>query len=179
MTYTTYEVVADAPAEPVLIGRPIANTKLYVLDVEMQPVPIGVAGELYTSGDGLARGYLNQPELTADRFVPNPFTPDPGTRLYRTGDLARYRHDGRSESLGRIDQQVKIRGFRIELGEIEAVLDRHPKVQHCVVTARTTESGDKRLVAYLVGAEDLSSTELRGFLKEKLPEYMVPSAFVM
>jgi amino acid adenylation domain-containing protein len=182
-TYTTYEIVAGDGANldaAVLIGRPIANTQVYLLDQEVEPVPIGVAGELYTAGDGLARGYLNRAALTAERFIPNPFSAEPGRRLYRTGDLARFRADGRIEYLGRMDQQVKIRGFRIELGEIEAILERHPMIQQCVVTASVNDGGDKRLVAYLVAAEDqISVGELRGFLKETLPEYMVPSAFVM
>ncbi|HKV36205.1 MAG TPA: non-ribosomal peptide synthase/polyketide synthase [Pyrinomonadaceae bacterium] len=179
-TYTTYETVSGDADAPVLIGRPIGNTQVYLLDQELEPVPIGVAGEFYTAGDGLARGYLNRPELTAQRFIPNPFSSAPGKRLYRTGDLARYRPDGRIEYLGRVDQQVKIRGFRIELGEIESVLERHPMVQQCVVTANTNDIGDKRLVAYLVPAEEQATTsELRAYLKEKLPEYMVPSYFVL
>ncbi|HKR15461.1 MAG TPA: non-ribosomal peptide synthase/polyketide synthase [Pyrinomonadaceae bacterium] len=179
-TYTTYETVAgDIADAPVPIGRPIGNTQVYLLDHELQPVPIGVAGEFYTAGDGLARGYLNRPELTAQRFIPNPFSSTPGSRLYGTGDLARYRADGRIEYLGRMDQQVKIRGFRIELGEIEAVLERHPMVQRCVVTANTNDVGDKRLVAYVVPEEQTAAGELRAHLKEKLPDYMVPSYFVM
>ena len=164
------------------IGHPIANTQIYLLDAQMQPVPIGVTGELYIGGDGLARGYLNRPELTAQRFIPNPFSDKPGARLYKTGDLARYLPDGNIEYLGRIDHQVKIRGFRIEMGEIEAVLACHPAVRETVVIAREDVLGDKRLVAYLVpNQEELAPTisDLRCFLKEKLPDYMVPSTFVM
>ena len=162
------------------IGRPIANTEVYVLRDNMQPVPVGVAGELYIGGDGLARGYLNRAELTAERFLPHPFATQTGARLYRTGDLVRYLPDGNLEFLGRIDTQVKVRGYRIELGEIEAVLLSHPAVRAAVVVAREEEAGDKRLVAYLVGeTESIAVIELRGYLKEKLPEYMIPSAFVM
>jgi aspartate racemase len=162
------------------IGKAIANTQLYVLSEEMQPVPVGVPGELYIGGDGLARGYLNRAELTAERFLPHPFSTQTGARLYRTGDLVRYLPDGNLEFLGRIDTQVKVRGYRIELGEIEAVLLSHPAVRAAVVVAREEEAGDKRLVAYLVGeTESVAVIELRGYLKEKLPEYMIPSAFVM
>jgi amino acid adenylation domain-containing protein len=177
-TYTTCEVLRDAPDEPVLIGRPVSNTRIYLLDPKMQPVPIGVTGELYTSGAGLARGYLNRPALTAEKFIPNPSSP--GARLYRTGDLARYTEDGRIEYLGRLDQQVKVRGFRIELGEIEAALEKHPLVQQCALTVSEHESGDKRLVAYLVShqAEAVNVNELRAYLKEKLPDHMVPQLFV-
>jgi len=163
------------------IGRPIANTQVYVLDPYQQPVPIGTRGELYIGGAALARGYLGQSELTAQKFVRNPFSPEGDSRLYRTGDLARYRTDGTVEFLGRIDHQVKLRGFRIELGEIEAVLAGHPTVQETVVLAREDAPGEKRLVAYVVANQDRapSAGELRHFLKEKLPEYMVPSAYVM
>ncbi len=167
---------------PVPIGRPIANTQLYVLDGHMNPVPIGVSGELYIGGDGVARGYLNRPELTAERFIVDPFRSEAGARLYKTGDLARYLPDGNIEYLGRLDDQVKIRGFRIELGEIEAVLGQQPTVRDAVVMVREDEPGDKRLVAYVVAAQDEAAptdSELRSFLKEKLPEYMVPSAYVV
>ena len=135
--------------EPPPIGRPIANTQVYILDAQKQLVPIGVPGELYIGGAGLARGYLNRPELTADRFIPNPFSNESGSRLYKTGDLARYLPDGNIEFLGRIDHQVKIRGFRIELGEIEAVLSQHPDVQESLVINREEASGNQRLVAYI------------------------------
>ncbi len=162
------------------IGRPIANTRVYLLDQYGSPVPVGVPGELYVGGDGLARGYLNQPELTAERFMPDPFSTEPGARLYRTGDLVRYRVDGNIEFLGRSDQQVKIRGFRIELGEIETVLREHEGVADAAVVARGEKASDKRLIAYVVlqGKGEPSSGELRSFLKAKLPDYMVPSSFV-
>ena len=142
--------------------------------------PLGVAGELYTGGDGLARGYLNRPELTAEKFIPDPFSEDPAARLYKTGDLARYLLDGSIEFLGRIDHQVKIRGFRIELGEIEMVLGQHPTLRETAVIAREDVPNDKRLVAYVVASHEPTPTfsELRSFLKEKLPDYMIPSAFV-
>jgi len=163
------------------IGRPIANTRVYVLDGWLQPVPVGVPGELYIGGDGLACGYLNQPELTSGKFIPNPFSNEPGVRLYKSGDLVRYLPDGNVEFLGRIDNQVKIRGFRIELGEIEAVLGQHPFVKEAIVIAREAKSGDKRLLAYVVLSEksSIATSNMRNFLKEKLPDYMVPSAFVM
>ncbi|HEY2973281.1 MAG TPA: amino acid adenylation domain-containing protein, partial [Pyrinomonadaceae bacterium] len=162
------------------IGRPIANMQIYLLDSHLQPVPIGVPGELHIGGVGLARGYLNRAELTAEKFIPNPFPEEPGARLYRTGDIARYLPDGNIEFLGRIDNQVKIRGFRIELGEVEAALSRHPAVRESVVVAREDMYAEKRLAAYVVlnQAQTLAVNDLRSFLKAKLPEYMVPSAFV-
>jgi amino acid adenylation domain-containing protein len=169
--------VADGPVSPP-IGRPIANTEVYILDQHQEPVPIGIAGELHIGGASLARGYLRRPELTAERFIPNPFGPDPGARLYKTGDLARYLPDGNIEFRGRIDNQVKVRGFRIELGEIETVFAEHPSVRECVVVARDDERGEKRLVAYLV-SEPVGVSELRSHLNAKLPDYMVPAAFVM
>ncbi|MEG4918277.1 amino acid adenylation domain-containing protein [Microcoleus sp. B7-D4] len=170
----------DQLGNSVPIGRPITNTQVYVLDSHRKPVPIGVPGELYTGGDGLARGYLNRTELTAQKFIPNPFSDAPAARLYKTGDLARYLPDGNIEFLGRIDNQVKIRGFRIELGEIETVLRQNRAVQDAVVIDQEYDPGDKRLVAYVVPSQEqvLSTSELRRYLKEKLPDHMIPSAFV-
>lgn len=161
------------------IGRPITNTHVYVLDKHMQEVPIGVSGELYIGGIGLARGYLNSPELTAEKFIHNPFNNAQEARLYKTGDLVRYLSDGNLEFLGRIDHQVKIRGFRIELGEIESILTQHPQIREIVVMVREDIPGDKRLIAYGVAKKPVPSTsELHQFLANKLPEYMIPSAFV-
>jgi amino acid adenylation domain-containing protein len=176
-----YEVPGEgAPVGAVPIGRPIANTQLYVLDRQWQPVPFGATGELYIGGDGVARGYLNRPDLTAEKFVPHPFSAEAGQRLYRTGDLARYLQDGNLEFLGRNDAQVKVRGFRIELGEIEASLSQHPDVREAVVVSREDGTGDARLVAYVVSQrQGIPGHEMRAHLKERLPEHMVPSAFVM
>ena len=162
------------------IGKAVSNTQCYVLDESMQPVPIGVPGELYAGGDGLALGYLNRPELTLEKFVPHPFDKRPGARLYKTGDLVRYLPDGNLEFLGRMDLQVKIRGFRIEPGEVESVLGRHPLIRDCSVMAREDVPGAKQLVAYFVPHHrpGPSVPELRRFLSEKLPEYMTPGAFV-
>ena len=170
----------DATAPPP-IGRPIDNTSVYLLDASLQPVPIGGRGEIYIGGVGVARAYLNLPELTAERFLPDPFSQRPGARFYRTGDRGRYRRDGQIEFLGRIDHQVKLRGYRIELGEIETTLEMHPDVRKAVVTPPEDRSGEKRLVAYveLNDAAELSVDQLRSFLKTKLPEYMVPAAFVV
>jgi len=178
----------------VTIGRPIANTQVYILDSHLQPVPIGVPGELHIAGAGLAKGYLNRPELTQEKFIPNPFEKDeviPPTplnkggnepsKLYKTGDLARYLPDGKIEYLGRIDNQVKLRGFRIELGEIEALLNQNEAVQSSCVIVREDNLGDKRLVAYVVPQPEINLTinEIRQFLRAKLPDYMVPTAFVL
>ena len=159
------------------IGKPIANSTVYILDQQQQPVPVGVYGEVYAGGDGLARDYLNRAELTAEKFVPHPFSARGGERLYRTGDVGRWLNDGSVEYLGRLDEQVKIRGFRIELGEIEAVLSRHPAVREAVVVVQTVNH-DKRLVAYVVAEESLASGDLRQYVKGVLPEYMTPQAFV-
>ncbi|PYT28586.1 MAG: non-ribosomal peptide synthetase, partial [Acidobacteria bacterium] len=179
--WSTLQRVERSDSASVPIGRPIANTQVYVLDRWLNPVPIGVVGELHIGGVGLARGYWNRPELTGEKFIPDPFRASPGGRLYKTGDLARYLPDGTLEFLSRIDHQVKIRGFRIELGEIEAVLAEHHGVSESVVLAREDAQGHKRLVAYVVAEKQAAPTvtELRNWVKERLPEYMVPSAFVM
>jgi surfactin family lipopeptide synthetase C len=198
----------DAALTELTIGRPIHNVQVYVLNQYLQPVPIGVPGELHISGAGLARGYLNRPEVTKEKFIPNPFersrgageqgsrgaeflpnsqspiasrqSPVPSPRLYKTGDLVRYRLDGKIEFLGRIDHQVKIRGFRIEVEEIEAILSQHPEVRQSAIVVCEDKLGNKRLVAYVVpNQEKLSTTEVRRFLKQKLPDYMIPAAFVM
>ncbi len=178
--FATIDVIREVPdAEASLpIGRPIANTTCHVVDDELCPLPVGEEGELLIGGLGLATGYVNRPELTAEKFVPDPFSPDPGGRLYRTGDLARWREDGRLEFGGRIDHQVKIRGYRIELGEIEAVLRDHPEIEDCVVVAREDEAGHRRLVAYLSGPAEADVRGLRAFVGERLPAYMVPRAWV-
>ncbi len=161
------------------IGKPILNTQVYVLDERMEPTPIGVRGDLYIGGDSLARGYLNQPDLTAERFVPNPFSSEPGARLYRSGDVARHLADGRLEFIGRADSQVKIRGFRIEPGEIETALVEHEAVRESVVIAREDTPGDKRLVAYVVAQDEAPSVaELSSHLHDRLPAYMWPTSYV-
>ena len=167
--------------QPISLGRPIANTHIYILDAHLQPVPVGIPGELYIGGAGLARGYLNRPGLTNEKFISNPFSHKRGERLFKTGDMARYMSNGNVEFLGRFDNQIKIRGFRIELGEIEAVLNQHPGLREAVVTSREDVSGDKRLVAYIVPNREPAPAirELRSFLKEKLPDYMVPSGYVL
>ena len=177
---TYWHCTPDAGGPVVPIGRPIWNTQLYILDEYMEPVPVGVPGKLHIAGVSLARGYLKQPELTTEKFIPDPFRLEDGGRLYKTGDLARFRADGNIEYVGRVDNQVKLRGFRIELGEIETALARHPSVQDCVVIAREDVSGDKRLVGYVVPAAGftIQFADLRNWVKERLPEYMVPAAWV-
>jgi amino acid adenylation domain-containing protein len=177
---TIFECKDDGRQPP--IGRPIANTQVYLLDAYLQPVPVMVVGELYIGGIGLARGYLNRPDLTAERFIPNSFGDEKGGRLYKTGDQARYRPDGAIEYIGRADSQVKVRGYRIELGEIEAALGANKAVEEAVVTVREDTPGDKRLVAYVVpreGSDDWSIPAARSYLRENLPEYMIPSSFVL
>ena len=173
----------QSTANPISIGHPIANTQVYVLDTGLQPVPIGIPGELYIGGDGLARGYLHRPELTQERFLPDPFSTTPTAfpaRIYRTGDLVRYLPNGSLEHLGRLDHQIKIRGFRIELGEIEVALSQHPSVRECVVVTREDARGNN-LVAYVVAENESipSISDLRHSLKEQLPDYMLPSKFVL
>lgn len=179
-TYSCYAIVGQGSSNAP-IGKPVTNTQVYLLDGRLQPVPVGVAAELYLGGAGLARGYYGHPELTAERFIPNPFACNDGERLYRTGDLARYLAGGELEYLGRTDHQVKIRGFRVELGEIETVLGRHPGVREVVTVVREDSPGEKRLVAYIVPHEtcELSLNELRSHLQERLPDYMLPAAFVL
>jgi amino acid adenylation domain-containing protein len=178
--YSTIYRIIDEHSTTIPIGRPIINTRVYILDSELEPVPLGEPGTLHIGGDGVARGYLHQQKLTAERFLPDPFRP--GSRIYNTGDLARFLRDGNIEYLGRADFQVKIRGFRIELGEIEAVLEQHPAIHQAVVVTREYKPGDQRLVAYLVTKPapigKLTGLELRRALEEKLPDYMVPGAFV-
>ncbi|NQE34947.1 non-ribosomal peptide synthetase [Microcoleus asticus] len=173
---TWYDTSKNQSLSSIPIGRPISNIQVYVLDANLQPVPIGVPGELCIGGDGLARGYLNRPELTAEKFIPNPFSSEDGAYLYRSGDIGRYRFNGEIEYLGRSDRQIKLRGFRIELGEVENVLSQHPAVKQAVVLLREDKVDNKRLVAYIVS--DNISLELRSFLAEKLPDYMVPSVVV-
>jgi long-subunit acyl-CoA synthetase (AMP-forming) len=162
------------------IGRPVANTQVYILDRWMETVGAGVCGELYIGGEGLARGYMHRPELTADRFVPNPYSERGGSRLYRTGDVCRYGEDGKIEFVGRMDGQVKVRGRRIELGEIETAIGKLDGVREVVVVARVDEPGEKRLVAYVVSerGKELKTAQVRKQLQERLPEYMIPAAVV-
>jgi amino acid adenylation domain-containing protein len=175
--WSTFEQITP-PVGSILIGRPIANTQTYVLDARRQLVPVGVTGELYIGGAGVTLGYLDRPELTAERFVEDPFSKTPGAKMYRTGDLARWLPDGRLECLGRIDHQVKVRGFRIELGEIEAALGGHEGIKQVVVVARDFGPSDTRLVAYVVSEDGAGTSALREHLSKTLPEYMVPSAFI-
>jgi non-ribosomal peptide synthetase component F len=165
---------------PITIGKPIANTQLYILDTHLQPVPVGVIGELHIGGEGLARGYLNHPDLTNEKFIPDRFSSKPGALMYKTGDRARYLPDHSIEILGRIDYQVKINGNRIELGEIESVLMQHPSINEAVVITRTETSGEKRLLAYFVPINDTppDAGALRDFCRKKLPAYMIPSEFI-
>jgi acyl-coenzyme A synthetase/AMP-(fatty) acid ligase/acyl carrier protein len=184
----THVVTAYSLSQPVdwptlpPIGRPIANTKIYILDKNLEPVAIGLSGQLCIAGASVSRGYLNRPNLTAERFLPDPFAHEAGARLYLTGDLARYQPDGNIEFLGRIDNQVKIRGFRVELGEIEAMLLAHPSVREAAVVAREAVKGERNLIGYVVPlnnvTEDLSPG-LRAYLKKSLPDYMIPVTFVI
>jgi aspartate racemase len=180
-TFAVCHEVTDVPPDAVQIpiGRPISNTRAYILDAALEPVPPGIAGELYLGGPGVAAGYLNSPEMTAASFIPDPFSDDPASRLYKTGDLARWREDGLIEFLGRADNQVKIRGFRVEPGEIEAALLRHPRIRQAIVVPRADSTGQKQLAAYVAIREgpDIASGELRAYLLASLPEYMAPSAF--
>ena len=180
--HVTYRSLSSADGDmgDSLIGGPLPDLEVYVLDRHLQPVPFGLPGELHVGGAGLARGYLNRPELTNERFIKNPFNSEPGARLYKSGDLVRYLPSGDLIYLGRVDNQVKIRGFRIELGEIEAMLGQHAAVQMAVVLASENDPGDKRLVAYVKARKDAlpKASDLRSFLKKKLPDYMVPAAFV-
>jgi len=168
------------PVHPPTIGRPIANTQVYIFDAQRNPVPIGVVEEIYIGGDGIARGYLNRPQLTAERFIYHSFDEEPEQRLYKTGDRARYLQDGNIEFVGRIDDQVKIRGYRIELGEIQCGLRHHPGIEHSVAVAREDDPGDRRLVAYCVATPGyaLNIDDATRFLRTKLPEYMIPAAWV-
>jgi amino acid adenylation domain-containing protein len=180
--WSTVRRVKKYEEQPVVpIGRPIANTQVYILDGDGSPVPIGVTGEIHIGGTGVATGYFNCPDLTAVRFIPDPFSNEPGSRLYRTGDMGRYLPDGDIEYRGRTDQQVKIRGFRIEPGEIEALLRQHPAVKECLVVPREGKAGEKQLAAYVVARYQTAPTagELRDYLKENLPEYMLPATYVM
>jgi len=185
ITATVFDVLDDddryEASTNVPVGRPLRNRKVYILDRRGNLSPVGATGELHIGGPVLARGYLNNPEQTAEKFIPDAFSNEPGARLYRTGDLARYRDDGQIEFIGRIDHQIKIRGFRIEAGEIEAALSQNHSVREVAVVAREEAGGDKRLVAYVALKQPCagSADELREALKEKLPAHMIPSAFVL
>ena len=163
------------------MGDPISNLKAYILDAQQRQVPVGVTGEIYIGGSGVARGYCNQPELTAERFLPNPFADQPGARMYKTGDLGRFLEDGRIEYLGRIDHQVKIRGFRVELGEIEAIVSEHPGVAQAVAIVREDQPGNKQIVAYVTtnSGDEVSADHLLSQVAPRLPDYMRPAAIVM
>ena len=180
--YTTAYTVANVSPEDrsIPIGRPIANDRVYILDKYLQLLPVGIVGDLYASGDGIARGYLYNPELTTEKFVPDPFSTQDSARLYKTGDLARYLPDGNIEFIGRADKQVKVRGCRIELGEIETVISQHPDIRQCIITATANQEGVKSLIAYVVLREKatLNQSELRSLVRLKLPDYMVPSSFI-
>jgi nonribosomal peptide synthetase DhbF len=178
--YNPYPHVPGAQQHtiPNLVGKPMANTLVYVLDRHLQPCPIGGTGEIFVGGAGLARGYLNRPGLTAAAFLPNPFSGEPGSIIYRTGDLARWRSDGCLQWLGRTDGQLKIRGVRVEPSEIETALRKHPRIAECAVSVRNHEEGDARLVAFYVSDDDLDAADLRAFLKGELPETLIPFAFV-
>ncbi|HYF52421.1 MAG TPA: amino acid adenylation domain-containing protein [Planctomycetota bacterium] len=179
-TFSTWHLVENVPedAQTVPIGKPLANTEAYVLDRDLNPVPPGIPGELYLGGDGLAHGYLNRPELTAEKFIPHPLSTEPGARLYKSGDIVRYLPNGDIEFIGRRDHQVKIRGFRIELGEIEAALLEHDAVKQCTVIAREETRGDRRIVAYVVLKDGAQAPDFRKFLSGRMPEYMIPSAIM-
>jgi amino acid adenylation domain-containing protein len=176
---TTYSTVFRLKKDhPILIGKPISNTTIYILDTHKRLVPIGIEGEIYIAGDGLSRGYLNKEELTNEKFLKNPFEENPNARMYKTGDLGRWRADGNIEYLGRIDDQVKIRGYRIELAEIEQTLEKNDLIQQAVVTGNEDETGNKRLIAYLIAKTDFNKEEIIDYLKKKLPEYMIPGLFI-
>lgn len=177
---TFWQCRREDPSDTIPIGRPVANTQMYILDRYMQPAPVGIPGQLHIGGVQVACGYLNRPEVTAEKFVPDPFRSDSQARLYKTGDLARYLPDGNIEYLGRIDHQVKLQGFRIELGEIESVLNRHPVIRAAVVTVYGDTAAEKRLVAYLVSeiGSPLNDRLLRDYLKKRLPDHMVPATFM-
>ena len=183
ITSTVYDTEMESsrtyPQPRLPIGRPIANTEIYILDLDLEVAPIGMKGELYIGGAGVARGYLGRAGMSAEKFVPHPFSGDGGARLYRTGDVGRYLADGNIEFIGRVDEQVKIRGYRIELGEIEAVLSAHPSVKQSVVVASDDESGNKRLVGYVVGEEAATAPSLKKYVRDRLPDYMLPDAIIL
>jgi non-ribosomal peptide synthetase component F len=180
ITATYYRCSPETGDRTVPIGRPVANAQVYILDDNLEPLPRGIAGEIYIGGNGLAWGYLNRPQLTARKFIPDPFSAAAGARLYKTGDLGRFSANGNVEYAGRVDTQVKVRGFRIELGEIEAKLKEHEGVKDAVAIASEDEKGHKRLVAYVIAGREPAVTpdEVRRYLKDKLPEHMIPAAVV-